>query len=131
MLTAVGCGVTAISCWVARAEIMAFETNGFSLIDSVGDETERLAEVGKIGRALAAYPELFGEPNLSRPKVAIAVNGWNWALCNAMEGAANHLEYSPRGWHRSIWEAGTPVNFRSESIPRWRALHSKKGRYKR
>ena len=40
MLTAVSSGVTTISFWVTRAEIMAQENNGFSLLDSRGDSTE-------------------------------------------------------------------------------------------
>ena len=42
MLTAMSSGVSTISFWVTRAEIMAQENNGFSLLDSKGDSTERL-----------------------------------------------------------------------------------------
>jgi len=54
MLAAVSSGVTAISFWVTRAEIMASEQNGFSLLDSTGDRTERLEMTvdGPDGRVL-------------------------------------------------------------------------------
>jgi hypothetical protein len=49
MLSAIGSGFTAICFWVTRAEIMALEANGFSLLDSVGDSTERFLEASRIG----------------------------------------------------------------------------------
>lgn len=64
MLTAIASGFTAICFWVARAEIMAQEANGFSLLDSVGDSTERFQEVSRIGRALNKHADLFAQPTL-------------------------------------------------------------------
>ena len=111
MLTAIGSGVSGICFWVTRAEIMAAETNGFSLLDSEGDSTERYEEASRIGQALGRRPELFGQPTLEPADVAILVDDGNYQLCRSMEGAAEHLAYSLRGWHRLLWECGVPVDF--------------------
>ena len=88
-----------------------FETNGFSLLDSTGDETQRLSEASRVGTALSAHQELFGRANTPVAEVAIAVNEWNYRLCDEIDDASRHLEYSTRGWHRYFWERGTPVDF--------------------
>jgi hypothetical protein len=111
MLTAVSCGVTAISFWVTRAEIMAQETNGFSLLDSAGDRTPRFEEAGRVGAALNRYPELFARPTWAGAEVAILANEWNGQLCSTVPPALDHLAYSTRGWHRLLWEMGVPADF--------------------
>lgn len=111
MLAAIGSGVTAISFWVTRAEIMAAEANGFSLLDSDGDSTPRLEEVGRVGRALNEHADLFGQPTMPRAQVGILVNEWNYQLCTLMNQGGEHLPYSTRGWHRLLWEADIPVDF--------------------
>lgn len=111
MLTAVGSGVTGISFWVTRAEIMAPEMNGFSLLDSEGDTSERLEEAARVGTALGRYPELFGQPNMPQAKMAILVSGWNYQVCMALGNAGDHLSFSTRGWHRYLWDAGLAVDF--------------------
>lgn len=111
MLTAVSCGVTAISFWVTRAEIMAQETNGFSLLDSEGELTPRLQEAGRIGSALNRHADLFGQPSWAGAEVAIFANEWNGQLCSTVPPAVDHLAYSTRGWHRLLWELGIPADF--------------------
>ncbi|NQT91976.1 MAG: beta-galactosidase, partial [Lentisphaerae bacterium] len=111
MLTAVGSGVTAISFWVTRAEIMAAEMNGFSLLDSEGDTTERFEEAARVGQALDRHASLFGAPTLPRSRVAILVNERNYQFCETLSFGAGHLAYDVRGWHRMLWEAGIPVDF--------------------
>jgi beta-galactosidase len=111
MLTSIGSGVTAISFWVTRAEIAAAETNGFSLLDSEGDSTERYEEAARVGAALDSNRDLFAQPTLEPAPVGILVNEWNWQLCRSMDDAAEHLSYSVRGWHRLLWELGIPVDF--------------------
>lgn len=111
MLTAIGSGVTAISFWVTRAEIMAVEANGFSLLDSVGDSTERFEEASRVGKALNKHPELFSRPTLDSSKVGILINEWNYRFCQSMAQGGDHLFYSTRGWHRLLWESGVPVDF--------------------
>jgi len=111
MLTAVASGVTAISFWVTRAEIMAAEANGFSLLDSEGDSTPRYEEASRVGRALNKHAELFGRPSWGGAQVAILINEWNYQFCSAMSQGGEHLAYSVRGWHRLLWEAGIAVDF--------------------
>jgi len=111
MLTAIGSGVTGISFWVTRAEIMAPEMNGFGLLDSEGDATERFKEAARVGRALGRYPELFGQPNMPQARVAILINGWNYQVCMALGNAADHLSFSTRGWHRYLWDVGLVADF--------------------
>jgi len=111
MLTAIASGVTAISFWVTRAEIAAAEMHGFSLLDSEGDESARLAEAGRIGRALNQHADLFSAPTLQRSEIAILVNEANYQVCASMNAAVEHLGYSTRGWHRLLWELGFPVDF--------------------
>lgn len=111
MLTAVGSGITAFSFWVTRAEIGAVEANGFSLLDSVGDNTARLEEAGRVGRALQRHANLFGRPTCPRAEIAILINEWNYQFCGTMQQGGNHLGYDIRGWHRLLWEAGIAVDF--------------------
>jgi beta-galactosidase len=111
MLTAVSTGVTAISFWVTRAEIAAAEVNGFSLLDSEGDSTPRYEEATRIGHALNAHADLFGQPTWPGAQVAILINEWNYQFCRSLNQGGEHLPYSVRGWHRLLWDAGIPVDF--------------------
>ena len=111
MLTAIGSGVSAISFWVTRAEIMAVEQNGFSLLDSEGDSTPRFHEASRIGMALNRHPDLFAKPSWGGADVGILVNEWNYQLCSQMSQGGNNLSMSIGGWHRILWEAGIPADF--------------------
>ncbi len=111
LLTTLGCGATAVSFWVTRAEIMAPETNGFSLLDSTGDTSERFEEAARIGAAANRYPDLFARPTATAPQVGILVDERNYRLCGTMGHAREHLSFSTRGWYRMLWEAGVPVGF--------------------
>jgi len=111
MLTAMASGVTAMNFWVTRAEVMADEGNGFSLLDSVGDTTPRLEEAARVGRALQEHADLFGEPTLEAGEVAIIVNEANFQYAQCLTQGADNLAYSVRGWHRLLWDAGMPFDF--------------------
>jgi len=111
MLTAVGAGVTGISFWVTRAEILAAEANGFSLLDSQGDTTPRFEEASRIGEAMNRHPELFGRPTWPGAEVAICINEWNYQFCRTMGQGSENLSYDVRGWHRLLWESGIPADF--------------------
>lgn len=104
MLTAVASGVTGISFWVARAEIMAGEQNGFSLLDSAGDSTPRFEEACRVGSALNAHADLLARPTFQSARVGLLVNEENYRLCTLLPGCGEHLAYSLRGWHRMLWE---------------------------
>ncbi|MBI2440852.1 MAG: beta-galactosidase [Lentisphaerae bacterium] len=111
MLTAVGSGVSAISFWVTRAEIMAAETNGFSLLDSEGDTTPRFEEAARVGQALNRHAELFGRPSWPGAQVGLLINEWNYQFCQSMAQGGENLARSVSGWHRMLWEAGIPLDF--------------------
>jgi beta-galactosidase len=111
MLTAVSCGVNAISFWVTRAEIMAQEMNGFSLLDSEGEGTPRLEEAARIRAALNRHADLFAVPGGIGAEAAILVSEANAQFCSTCPPAGDHLYYSTRGWHRLLWEAGVPADF--------------------
>ncbi|MHB0878782.1 MAG: beta-galactosidase [Anaerolineae bacterium] len=110
MLTAAASGVTAISFWVTRAEIMAPEMNGFSLLDSSGDSTARYEEAARVGKALNAHADLFASPSWGSAEVGILINEGNHAFCSSMTGG-EHLGYAVRGWHRLLWDAGIAADF--------------------
>jgi len=111
MLAAVGSGVTAISFWVTRAEIMFYEQNGFSLLDSTGETTPRLEETGRVGRVLNAHADLFGQPTLQPAQVGIVVGETNAQFSARLANGSEHLDYSLRGWHRLLWELNVPLDF--------------------
>ena len=111
MLTAAGAGITALSFWVTRAEIMASEDNGYSLLDSTGDMTPRLAEAGRVGRAMNQHPDLFGAPTRQPSKVAILVDEWNHVFCSTLTQGKEHQPYAVRGWYRLLWDLDIPADF--------------------
>jgi len=113
MLSAVSSGVNAISFWVTRAEIMAAEQNGFSLLDSTGDITPRFDEAGRIGRALNAHADLFAQPTMQPAKVGILVNESNYQLCTHLAQGGENLAYSTRGWWRLLWDLNIPADLLS------------------
>jgi beta-galactosidase GanA len=113
MLAAVSSGVTAISFWVTRAEIMAAEQNGFSLLDSTGATTPRLDEAGRIGRALGSHPDLFAQPTMQPAQVGILVNEANFQVCSHLAQGGDNLAYSTRGWWRLLWESNIPADLLS------------------
>ena len=111
MLTSVGSGVTAISFWVTRAEIMAAENNGFGLLDSKGETTERFEEASKIGVALRSHSDLFANPSKPKAKVGIIISEDSYQFANSFFGLKEHLIYSIRGWYHMLWRNGFAVDF--------------------
>jgi len=111
LLTAAASGVSGISFWVTRAEIMAMECNGFSLLDSEGDTTQRFEEAARIGMALNRHADLFGRASWPGAGVGILINDWNHQFCMTMMQGGGNLASSVNGWHRILWEAGVPMDF--------------------
>lgn len=111
MLTAVASGVSGISFWVTRAEIAAAEMNGFSLLDSAGDDTPRLSEAARIGKALNAHADVFAQATWPQAPAAIVLDENNYQFCASLIPGGEHLAYSVRGWHRLLWDAGIAVDF--------------------
>ncbi len=110
MLTAVGSGATAISFWVTRAEIAAQELNGYGLLDSIGDETERFREAGRIAEALNQYPDIFAGRTTEQAPVAILIDDVNYRYCQSAR-IQEFLTYSVRGWYRLLWDNDITVDF--------------------
>ena len=111
MLTVMSSGVTTISFWVTRAEIIAQENNGFSLLDSKGNSTEQYEEASRIGKILRNYSDLFALPTKPKSKVGIIINEDNYQFCKTFYGTDTHLHYSTRGWYHMLWRNGYPVDF--------------------
>ena len=111
MLTTMSAGATAMAFWITRAEIMAPETNGFALLDSEGETTERLEEAARVGRAMKEYPDLFAENNRPQAEVAILVNEWNYQLLRCLNFAPDAYTYDMRGWYISLWSKGISCDF--------------------
>ena len=110
MFGLLGVGITGISFWVTRAEIMAGEMNGFSLLDNVGDSTERLEEVKKISEFINKYPALFNTPK-KQAKVGIIVDEDNSKGCSRLVQGGDGHYYSMRGWYRYMFDNSVDVDF--------------------
>ena len=111
MFGLVGSGVTGISFWVTRAEIMAGEMNGFSLLDDVGDTNERIGEVKNIAGFLNKYPLLFNTPKDKRAQVGILVDEDNHIGCSRLAQGGDGLAHSMRGWYRFMFDSSVEVDF--------------------
>lgn len=111
LLTGIGTGLTGVSFWVTRPEIAGAEANGYSLLDSEGDTSERFEEAAHICKAINEHADILGKYSSPRASVAILVNDRNFQLCQLLPEALEHLKYSTRGWHRILWESGINVDF--------------------
>ncbi len=111
MLTVIGSGCTSICFWVTRAEIMAAENNGFNLLNSEGNTTERYEEASRIGTSLISYPDLFGQSTKPLAHVGIIVDEANCDFTSSYFNTNQHLTYSTRGWYKMFWDLGIPVDF--------------------
>ena len=111
MFCLLGSGVTGISFWVTRAEIMAGEMNGFSLLDDEGDATKRLEEVKNISNFINKYPMLFNAPKNQRAQVGILVDEDNYNGCSRLAQGGDGLAYSMRGWYRYMFDNSVDVDF--------------------
>ena len=117
MLAGLASGMHGISFWNHRAERCWQEANGFGLLDPRGDATERIAEAGRVGRALNAADtwELFalGEPPPA--EVALLVHDDTFHFHEGTLNDAAHLAgFNLRGHYARLWRLGIPVDFVSE-----------------
>ena len=111
MFGLLGSGVTGISFWVTRAEIMAGEMNGFSLLDDEGDTTERIEEIKNISEFINKYPALFNTPKEKRAEVGIIVDEDNYNGCSRLTQGGDGLAFSMRGWYRYMFDNSVDVDF--------------------
>lgn len=111
MLTTLGSGATAISFWITRAEIMAPETNGFALLDSEGDSTERFEEAARIGKAVQKHSSLFNNNNVPKAEVGILLDEWKFQQMGSLACAQEDLMYDVRGWYKLLWDNSIACDF--------------------
>jgi beta-galactosidase GanA len=111
ILTGLAHGISGVCFWVARSEVAAAELDGFSLLDSEGDGTERFAEAGRLARAVQQHAELFADPSTPPAPLALVVDDANWRFHQSLIHAPEHLGYSVRGWHRLAFDLGLPMDF--------------------
>ena len=112
LLTGLASGMSGISFWNLRAEIFGMEANGFGLLDSTGNTTERAEEVGRLGRGLQRHANLFRDGRPPRANVAMVINEDAWHFARTLgDNADRHLSYDIRGLYCMLWEQGIPVDF--------------------
>jgi beta-galactosidase len=111
VLGLLGSGVTGISFWVTRAEIMAGEMHGFSLLDDEGDKTERLYEVKNISEFINKYAALFATPVNKKAEIGIIVDEDNYIGCSRLDQGGDGFAYSMRGWYRYMFDCSISVDF--------------------
>ena len=106
------CGMTGISFWNHRVERFWKEANGFGLLDPIGDSSERMEAVSRIGKAIEQYGEFFAQSQLPRAQVAMLVNEDTYHFFQACNGdVIHHYRYNMRGWYARLWRLGIPVDF--------------------
>ena len=112
MLAGLASGMTGISFWNHRVERFWKEANGFGLLDPIGDSSERMDAVGRIGAAIQAQGEFFAQAQPPRAQVALLVNEDTYHFFQACNGdVIHHYRYNLRGWYARLWRLGIQVDF--------------------
>ncbi|MCY3833529.1 MAG: beta-galactosidase [Chloroflexi bacterium] len=105
-------GMTGISFWNHRVERFWKEANGFGLLDSTGDASERMTAVSRIGKAIQRQGEFFAQSQPPRAQVALLVNEDAYHFFQACNGdVIQHYRYNMRGWYARLWRMGVAVDF--------------------
>ena len=112
ILAGLACGMTGISFWNHRVERFWKEANGFGLLDPLGDSSERMEAVSRIGRAIQAQGEFFSQAQPPRAQVALLVNDDSYHFFQGCNGdVIHHYRYNMRGWYARLWRLGIAVDF--------------------
>ena len=112
MLAGLACGMTGISFWNHRVERFWKEANGFGLLDPIGDESERMDAVSRIGRAIQQHGEFFARSQPPRAEVVLLVHEDTYHFFQACNGdVSQHYCYNMRGWYARLLRLGIPVDF--------------------
>ena len=112
ILSGLACGMTGISFWNHRVERFWKEANGFGLLDPIGDSSERMDAVSRIGKAIRNHGEFFSQAQPPRAQVALLVNedlNHFFEACNG--DVIQHYRYNMRGWYARLWRLGIAVDF--------------------
>ena len=111
-LSGLACGMTGISFWNHRVERFWKEANGFGLLDPVGDSTERMQAVSRIGKAIQRRGQFFSQAQPPRARVALLVNEDLYHFFQACNGEViHHYRYNMRGHYARLWRLGIAVDF--------------------
>ena len=112
ILSGLACGMTGISFWNHRVERFWKEGNGFGLLDPLGDSSDRMEAVSRIGKAIQAHGEFFAQAQPPRAQVALLVNEDTYHFFQACNGdVIHHYRYNMRGWYARLWRMGIAVDF--------------------
>ena len=112
ILSGLACGMTGISFWNHRVERFWKEANGFGLLDPLGDSTERMEAVSRIGAAIQALGDFFAQAQPPRAQVALLVNEESYHFFQGCNGdVIHHYRYNMRGWYKRLWRMGIAVDF--------------------
>lgn len=112
VLAGLACGMTGISFWNHRVERFWKEGNGFGLLDPLGDSSERMEAVSRIGKAIQKHGEFFSQAQPPRAQVALLVNEDTYHFFQACNGdVIHHYRYNMRGWYARLWRMGIAVDF--------------------
>ena len=105
--------MTGISFWNHRVERFWKEANGFGLLDPIGDSSERMEAVSRIGKAIQQkHGEFFAQAQPPRAQVALLVNEGLYHFFQACNGdVIHHYRYNLRGWYARLWRLGIAVDF--------------------
>ena len=112
ILAGLACGMTGISFWNHRVERFWKEANGFGLLDPIGDASERMTAVSRIGKTIQRQGEFFSQSQPPRAQVALLVNEDTYHFFQACNGdVIEHYRYNMRGWHARLWRMGVAADF--------------------
>ena len=112
ILAGLASGMTGISFWNHRVERFWKEANGFGLLDPLGDSSERMEAVSRIGGAIQAHGEFFSRAQPPRAQVALLVNEDSYHFFQSCNGdVIHHYRYNMRGWYARLWRLGITVDF--------------------
>ena len=112
ILAGLASGMTGISFWNHRVERFWKEANGFGLLDPVGDSSERMDAVSRIGGAIQGQGVFFSQAQPPRAQVALLVNEHTYHFFQACNGdVIHHYRYNMRGWYARLWRLGIAVDF--------------------
>ena len=112
LLAGLAGGMTGISFWNHRVERFWKEANGFSLLDPLGSQSERMTAVSRIGRAIQRHGAFFAQAQPPQAQVALLVNEDLYHFFQACNGdVIEHYRYNMRGLYARLWRLGIAVNF--------------------
>jgi beta-galactosidase len=119
VLAGLASGMHGISFWNHRAEHFWHEGNGFGLLDRTESTSERIAEAGRLAKAINADPRLFVSSEVVPAQVAILVDENRFQFMAGSRSHALHLlQANLRGHYARLFELGIAVDFVESGLAR-------------